>query len=87
MPDFNDLHVAPAKILEQVLRAEGVPTVLSVADAARVADKSPAVLARLARTGVLRASRTASKVGRGHWRVTRLALAEYLSGDAEEVSR
>ena len=76
----TQLEDDPAGRLEQDLRNAGVPLVVDLATAAKIAGKSPKALANLARDGVLHAARTPSSIGRGHWRVTRRALAAYLAG-------
>ena len=68
------------KKIEDDLRNAGVPLILNLAEAADLAGKNPKVLALSARNGLLRAARTPTPRGRGHWRVLRPDLAVYLAG-------
>ena len=69
--------------IEEALRRDGVPVVLSLAEASRVTRHHPEVLQRLCRRGVIEAVRTPTPSGAtGRWRVTRASIATYLAGHA-----
>jgi hypothetical protein len=71
----------PVAALESELVQSGVTPVLSLRQAAAISGKSAAVLARLARGGVLTAHRTPSLQGPGNYRITRHDLARFLAGE------
>lgn len=73
--------------LDEELAREGIPIVLDLRQAAKVVGRSPEVLARLARAGALRASRTPSVNGQGPWIVRRRDLAAFLLGEGARDER
>lgn len=72
--------------IDSDLAHAGTPVLLSLRQAAAISGKSVDLLAKLARAGVLRASRGATTRGdTGHWRVTRRDLSAYLAGTQRQI--
>ncbi len=66
--------------IDEELRREGVPVVLTLPAAAGIAGITPKALRALARAGVVDGSRSRTPNGRGRWRILRSSLSRFLAG-------